>query len=175
MSAHGAAKDPHNKCEPIPVRDLLKRRDLLIFLASVILFHFGNAAMLPMAGQVLALAHPGEDTIALSACIIAAQLVMVGVAWAVGRAAARGCRAQGDLPPWRSPCCRCGACCSPSRRARTTSLRSSCSTAWRRGFSGWSYPHRVRPHARHGALNLTQGLVALSVGIGAGLSNGTAA
>lgn len=61
-----------------------------MFLASVVLFHFGNAAMLPMAGQVLAIAHPGEDTAALSACIIAAQFVMVGVAWAVGRASARG-------------------------------------------------------------------------------------
>ena len=75
---------------PMPLRDLLGRRDLLIFLASVMLFHFGNAAMLPMAGQVLARTHPGSDTIALSACIIAAQLVMIGVAWAVGRACARG-------------------------------------------------------------------------------------
>src|SRR5208283_5301762 len=68
----------------------MKRRDLLIFLASVVLFHFGNAAMLPMAGQVLAQKHPGSDTIALSACIIAAQFVMVGVAWCVGRASAKG-------------------------------------------------------------------------------------
>ncbi len=44
----------------------------------MVLFHFGNAAMLPMAGQVLAQTHPGSDTIALSACIIAAQFVMVG-------------------------------------------------------------------------------------------------
>ena len=75
---------------PVAIRDLLGRRDLRIFLASVMLFHFGNAAMLPMAGQMLAQNHPGSDTIALSACIIAAQLVMVGVAWAVGRAMARG-------------------------------------------------------------------------------------
>lgn len=83
-------EDPDNSCEPIPIRDLFKRHDLMIFLASVVLFHFGNAAMLPMAGQVLALAHPGTDTLTLSACIIAAQLVMVGVAWAVGRASAKG-------------------------------------------------------------------------------------
>jgi predicted MFS family arabinose efflux permease len=76
--------------KPLAFRELLKRRDLLVFLTSVVLFHFGNAAMLPMAGQVLAISHPGTDTIALSACIIAAQLVMVGVAWAVGRASARG-------------------------------------------------------------------------------------
>ena len=79
-----------NRCRPIPLLSLLQRRDLMIFLASVVLFHFGNAAMLPMAGQVLAQKHPGTDTLSLSACIIAAQLVMVVVAWAVGRALARG-------------------------------------------------------------------------------------
>jgi predicted MFS family arabinose efflux permease len=83
-------EDPAHACQPVAFRDLLKRRDLLVFLASVVLFHFGNAAMLPMAGQVLAQTHPGEDTIALSACIIAAQFVMVGVAWCVGQASARG-------------------------------------------------------------------------------------
>ena len=83
-------EDPADDCAPISIREVLQRRDLRIFLASVVLFHFGNAAMLPMAGQVLAQTHPGTDAIALSACIIAAQLVMVGVAWAVGRASARG-------------------------------------------------------------------------------------
>ena len=81
---------PGQEFEPMPFRELIRRRDLVVFLISVVLFHFGNAAMLPMAGQVLALRHPGSDTIALSACIIAAQAVMVGVAWAVGRASARG-------------------------------------------------------------------------------------
>ena len=69
---------------------MVKRKALLVFLASVVLFHFGNAAMLPMAGQMLAKLHPGTDTIALSACIISAQFVMIGVAWAVGRALAAG-------------------------------------------------------------------------------------
>jgi predicted MFS family arabinose efflux permease len=77
-------------CRPVPFRELLRRRDLVVFLIAVVLFHFGNAAMLPMAGQVLALKHPGSDTITLSACIIAAQFVMVWVAWAVGKASAAG-------------------------------------------------------------------------------------
>jgi MFS family permease len=72
------------KATAIPIRDLLKRRDLQIFLASVLLFHLGNAAMLPMAGRVLAKTHPRADIIALSAYIITAQLVMVGVAATVG-------------------------------------------------------------------------------------------
>ena len=88
LARGGEKSRPDGK--PIPIRELLKLRDLKIFLVSVVLFHFGNAAMLPMAGQVLAQKHPGEDTIALSACIIAAQLVMVGIAWLVGKAMANG-------------------------------------------------------------------------------------
>jgi MFS family permease len=76
--------------KPTAFRDLLKRRDLLTFLVSVILFHFVNAAMLPMAGQVLAQTHPGSDAITLSACIIAAQFVMIAVAWVVGAAVSVG-------------------------------------------------------------------------------------
>lgn len=75
---------------PMPVRELLKRKNLIIFLVSVVLFHLGNAAMLPMAGQVLAKTHPGADITAMSACIIAAQLIMVGVAATVGWAMKRG-------------------------------------------------------------------------------------
>lgn len=87
--ARGGEEVAHD-CKPVTFRELLRQRDLRIFLLSVVLFHFGNAAMLPMAGQVLAQTHPGADAIALSACIIAAQLIMVGVALAVGRASARG-------------------------------------------------------------------------------------
>lgn len=86
----GEQETPGGRCEPLPIRAVVTRRPLLVFLASVALFHFGNAAMLPLAGQVLAQTHPGTDAIALSACIIAAQFVMVGVAWAVGRAMERG-------------------------------------------------------------------------------------
>jgi predicted MFS family arabinose efflux permease len=76
--------------QPVALLHLFKRKELVIFLISVILFHFGNAAMLPMAGQVLAKTHPGADISALGACIIAAQLVMVGVAASVGWALRRG-------------------------------------------------------------------------------------
>jgi hypothetical protein len=46
--------------------------------------------MLPMAAQVLAKRHPGADIVALSACIITAQLVMIGIAATVGWAIRRG-------------------------------------------------------------------------------------
>jgi predicted MFS family arabinose efflux permease len=81
---------PTETARAIPISDIFKRRELLIFLVSVVLFHFGNAAMFPMAGQVLAKTHPGADIIALSACIITAQLVMIVVAATVGWAMRRG-------------------------------------------------------------------------------------
>lgn len=90
LARGGETVGADGKAEPLPLRDLFKRRTLVVFLIAVLLFHFGNAAMLPMAGQVLAKRHPGEDTIALSACIISAQFVMMGVAWAVGRAMEKG-------------------------------------------------------------------------------------
>jgi predicted MFS family arabinose efflux permease len=91
LARGGEERDANGQLKaPLSIRDLFARKDLVIFLISVVLFHFGNAAMLPMAGQVLAQTHPGTDAIALSVCIIAAQLVMVGVAWTVGKAMAAG-------------------------------------------------------------------------------------
>jgi MFS family permease len=85
-----ASESGATQSSPIGLRELLSYRDLIVFLVAVFLFHFGNAAMLPMAGQVLARTHPGTDTLALSACIIVAQLVMTGIALAVGRALQAG-------------------------------------------------------------------------------------
>jgi MFS family permease len=68
---------------------LLANPPLLIFAASTTLFHFANAAMLPLVGQKLALANPALATTLMSACIVAAQLVMVPVALVVGANADR--------------------------------------------------------------------------------------
>jgi MFS family permease len=90
--ARGAenTSDAERHHRPVAFADLWKRRDLKVFIVSVILFHFGNAAMLPLAGQVIAKVHPGMDVVALSACIISAQLVMVAVAATVGHAMRKG-------------------------------------------------------------------------------------
>jgi len=87
---HERARGEEAGGRPLPLRELMQRRDLRVFLTSVVLFHFGNAAMLPMAGQVLAKSYPNASAVTLSACIIAAQCVMIGVAWGVGQACARG-------------------------------------------------------------------------------------
>jgi hypothetical protein len=41
---------PTETARAVPISGIFKRREFLIFLVSVVLFHFGNAAMLPMAG-----------------------------------------------------------------------------------------------------------------------------
>lgn len=90
--ARGAesASDAKGHHTAVSFSNLWKRRDFKVFIVSVILFHFGNAAMLPLAGQVVAKVHPGMDVIALSACVISAQLVMVAVAAIVGHAMRKG-------------------------------------------------------------------------------------
>jgi MFS family permease len=63
---------------------LLRNRRLMIFAVVVFTFHFANAAMLPLVGQELALHNKEVGTALMSACIVAAQVVMVPVAYVVG-------------------------------------------------------------------------------------------
>jgi MFS family permease len=73
--------------QPSGFQVLLTCRPLLIFAGCTILFHFSNAAMLPLVGQKLALVNRDLGTTLMSVCIIAAQMVMVPVAMLVGRKA----------------------------------------------------------------------------------------
>ena len=166
-----AKEDASGRAEPISVRDLLKRRDLLVFLGSVALFHFGNAAMLPMAGQVLARAHPKEATAALSACIIVAQLVMVGVAWAVGRAVTRGIgRKTVFLVAYALLPVRGVLFSFTTTPYGVVGIQVLDGVA--AGIFGVAAVLIAADLMRGtGRFNLAQGLVALCVGIGAGLSN----
>jgi MFS family permease len=66
---------------------LFKSRPLVIFGLCVMLFHLANAALLPLVGQKLAAAYPKEATAMMSACIVAAQAVMMPIALLVGRTA----------------------------------------------------------------------------------------
>lgn len=81
---------------PSSLRDLLACPGLLTFAWCVALFHFANAPMLPLVGQKLALAHQSEATALMSACVIAAQLVMLPMAVIVATQADR---------PGRKPLC----------------------------------------------------------------------
>jgi MFS family permease len=66
---------------------LFKSRPLVIFGLCVLLFHLANAALLPLVGQKLAAAFPDEATAMMSACIVAAQAVMLPIALLVGHTA----------------------------------------------------------------------------------------
>ena len=76
--------DGDQRDQPSGWRVLLGSRPLLVFAASVVLFHFANAAMLPLVGQKLSLTNQNLGTTLMSVCIIAAQLVMIPVAILVG-------------------------------------------------------------------------------------------
>jgi len=66
---------------------LFKSRPLAVFGLCVMLFHLANAALLPLVGQKLAAAFPDEATAMMSACIVAAQAIMLPIALLVGRTA----------------------------------------------------------------------------------------
>ena len=59
--------------------ELFQDRRILIFIASAVLFHFANAAMLPLVGQKSSDGIKDGAAVVMSACIIAAQLVMIPV------------------------------------------------------------------------------------------------
>jgi MFS family permease len=57
---------------------------LLIFAAAMVAFHLANAAMLPLVGQVLALQNKDVGTALMATCVVAAQAVMVPMAYLAG-------------------------------------------------------------------------------------------
>jgi MFS family permease len=67
--------------------ELLANRHIAIFALAAALFHFANAAMLPLLGQRLSVGHDHSSPLYMSACIIVAQLVMIPVATWAGRLA----------------------------------------------------------------------------------------
>jgi MFS family permease len=85
--ARGLEGDAERHDQPSGFQVLLTCKPLLIFAAATVLFHFSNAAMLPLVGQKLALVNKELGTTLMSVCIVAAQMVMVPVAIMVGRKA----------------------------------------------------------------------------------------
>ena len=150
-------------------RILFKSRPLVVFGLCVMLFHLANAALLPLVGQKLAAAHPKEATAMMSACIVAAQLVMLPIALLVGRTA----------DTWgRKPLFLAGFAILPIRAALYTFSNNS---AWLigvqvldgvgAGIFGALTPLVIADIMRGtGRYNLAQGAIATVQGIGASLS-----
>ncbi len=72
----------------VGIGELFRDRRIATFAVSVVLFHLANAAMLPLAGQKSSDGMRDGAAVVMSACIIAAQVVMVPVALAASRLAA---------------------------------------------------------------------------------------
>ncbi|GAB3901306.1 MFS transporter [Spirosoma agri] len=80
-----------NTDKPSGWRAILGNRSILFFALACVLFHFANAAMLPLLGQRLAQGiNAGASSAYMSACIIVAQLVMIPVSYFTGKLAPGG-------------------------------------------------------------------------------------
>jgi len=86
--ARGADDGEEDGCEAVAIGELFKDRRIVIFIASAVLFHFANAAMLPLVGQKSSDGLKDGAAVLMSACIIAAQVVMVPVTLVASRLAA---------------------------------------------------------------------------------------
>jgi MFS family permease len=163
------AKDADEREQPSGFGILLTCRPLLVFALCVLLFHLSNAAMLPLVGQKLALQDKNLGTSLMSACIAAAQIVMVPVAMLVGARADRWGHKQFFLA---------ALAILPIRGALYT---LSDNAAWLvgvqlldgigAGIFGAIYPVIVADLMRNtGRFNVAQGVIITALGIGAALS-----
>ena len=81
------AKEGDEAATPAAARALLKDRPLLIFLVCAVMFHFANAAMLPLLGEMLAKGQGRNSMMFMSACVVTTQLVITLLASWSGRKA----------------------------------------------------------------------------------------
>jgi MFS family permease len=84
--ARGATEDA-GAAKLVAPSALLKDRPLLIFLVCAVMFHFANAAMLPLLGEMLAKGHGRSSMMFMSACVVTTQFVITLIAAWSGRKA----------------------------------------------------------------------------------------
>jgi predicted MFS family arabinose efflux permease len=85
------AKDGESGGKPGRLRELFEDRPLLVFLVCAVLFHFANAAMLPLLGEMLAKGKGRSSMLFMSACVVTTQTVITLIAsWSGRRAGSWG-------------------------------------------------------------------------------------
>lgn len=84
--ARGAGKSD-DAGQPVGAATLLRDRPLVIFLVCAVMFHFANAAMLPLLGEMLAKGHGRSSMMFMSACVVTTQFTITMVAPWSGRKA----------------------------------------------------------------------------------------
>ena len=70
------ARDGEDDGNPARVLDLLEDRPLMIFLCCAVMFHFANAAMLPLLGEMLAKGKGRSSMMFMSACVVTTQFTI---------------------------------------------------------------------------------------------------
>jgi MFS family permease len=68
--------DGHHSAGSSSIAHLFKDRRLVIFLICAVLFHFANAAMLPLLGEMLSKGHGRTSMMFMSACVVTTQVVV---------------------------------------------------------------------------------------------------
>ncbi len=69
------------------VRALFQDRALFVFLVCAVMFHFANAAMLPLLGEALAKGRGRSSMLFMAGCVVTTQLVITLIASFSGRKA----------------------------------------------------------------------------------------
>jgi hypothetical protein len=82
-----AREDGEDDGNPARVLDLIEDRPLMIFLCCAVMFHFANAAMLPLLGEMLAKGKGRTSMMFMSACVVTTQFTITLIAAWVGRGA----------------------------------------------------------------------------------------
>ncbi len=168
--ARGADDGEEQGREAVGVAELFQDRRIAIFAASVVLFHFANAAMLPLAGQKSSDGLKDRAAVVMSACIIAAQVVMVPVALAASRLATTWGRKPVFLIGFGVLPVRGLLYCSSTNPYYLVGVQLLDGIG--AGIFGVVSVLVVADLTKGtGRFNLTQGALATATGVGAGLSN----
>jgi MFS family permease len=173
---HEAARGADNRRpedQPSRLSVLFENRSLLFFTAAITLFHFANAAMLPLIGEKLSQSHQQASSLFIAACIVTAQIVMVPMAILVGHKA----------DPWgRKPIFLAGFAVLPIRGILYTLTQDPYALISIQildgigaGIFGALFFIVIADLTKGtGHYNLAQGANSASWGLGAALSNGVA-
>ena len=152
---------------------LLRDRRVVVFLACCVMFHFANAAMLPLLGEMLAKGKGKSSMLFMSACVVTTQAVVTVIAGPVGRlASTRG----------RKPLLLVGFAALPVRGVLYTLTHNAAMLVAIQVLDGVAAAVFgvvavlvIADLTRGtGRFNLAQGAIATAIGIGASLSQAIA-
>ena len=155
--------------KPVRAWELLKDRLLVIFLICAVMFHFANAAILPLLGEMLAKGQGRSSMMFMAACVVTTQFTITLIAGQTGRLAGS----------WgRKPLLLIGFAVLPIRAVLytltdnpTLLIAIQILDGVAAGIFGVVSVLVIADLTRGtGRFNLTQGAIATAVGVGASLS-----